>query len=123
MGVRGRGGDVKRSNGVGLHDPQDPKLFRVWMGSCAIVSRFPCDSETLRLTGVVSILWAAVFGVFGKMYIHENPEGNRGVGRMKNAVWIDLINMLLWFFTSIFAAVWFFFLRGRRSLHTGRATV
>ena len=73
--------------------------------------------------GIVSILWAAVFGIFGKMYIHENPEGNRGIGRMKNAVWIDLINMLLWFFSSIFAAVWFFFLRGGKSLHTGRATV
>ena len=70
-----------------------------------------------------SILWAAVFGIFGKMYIHENPEGDRGVSRMKNAVWIDLINMLLWFVTAFFAAVWFFFLRGGRSLHTGRANV
>ena len=76
-----------------------------------------------ELNIIYSILWAAVFGIFGKMYIHENPEGDRGVGRMKNAVWIDLINMLLWFFTSIFAAVWFFFLRGGRSLHTGRANV
>lgn len=42
---------------------------------------------------------------------------------MKNAVWIDLINMLLWFITAVFAAVWFFFLRGGRSLHTGRAAV
>ena len=72
---------------------------------------------------LVSILWAAVFGIFGKMFIHEKPEGNSGIKRMKNAVWIDLINMLLWFFTAIFAAVWFFFLRGGRSLHTGRATV
>ena len=70
-----------------------------------------------------SILWTAVFGIFGKLYIHENPEGDGGVKRMKNSVWIDLINMLLWLVTAVMAAVVFFTMRGGRSLHTGRANV
>jgi hypothetical protein len=55
--------------------------------------------------------------------MHVDPHGNSGVQRMKNAVWIDLINMLLWFLSAIYSAVLFFRFRGHRSLHTGRATV
>ncbi|KAL8946943.1 MAG: hypothetical protein Q9222_006727 [Ikaeria aurantiellina] len=72
---------------------------------------------------VVFILFTALFGLFGNMYIHENPEGDGAIKRMKNAVWIDLINMLLWFVTAIYGMVMFFFFRGSKSLHTGRATV
>ncbi|KAI4146876.1 MAG: hypothetical protein L6R39_003312 [Caloplaca ligustica] len=72
---------------------------------------------------VVFILFTALFGLFGNMYIHENPEGDGGVKRMKNAVWIDLINMLLWLVTAVYGMIRFFFFRGGRSLHTGRATV
>lgn len=70
-----------------------------------------------------SILWVAVFGLFGKIYMHADPMGNSGVQRMKNAVWIDLINMLLWFLSAIYSAVLFFRFRGHRSLYTGRAAV
>ena len=73
---------------------------------------------------LTSILWVAVFGLFGKIYMHADPAGNSGVQRMKNAVWIDLINMLLWFLSAIYSAVLFYrFRRGHSSLHTGRATV
>lgn len=64
----------------------------------------------------------AVFGVFGKIYIHAKPVDG-GVKRMKNAVWVDLVNMLLWLFTAIVGGVTFFMMRGGRSLHTGRAAV
>ncbi|KAI9732198.1 MAG: hypothetical protein M1834_004295 [Cirrosporium novae-zelandiae] len=70
-----------------------------------------------------NILWTALFGIFGKMYIHENPEGNSGVRRMKNAVWVDLTNMLLWFLTSIIAGLIFMRHRKGKLLHTGRADV
>jgi H+/Cl- antiporter ClcA len=53
------------------------------------------------------VLWCAVFGLFGSMYIHENAEMDLGVQRMKNAVWIDLICLLLWFITSIMGAIGF----------------
>ena len=72
---------------------------------------------------MISILWVAVFGVFGKMYIKENAEGDSGVQRMKNAVWVDLTNMLLWFISTLYAAALFFKNRNRKSLHTGRANV
>jgi hypothetical protein len=67
---------------------------------------------------VLFILWVAVFGLFGKLYIHEKRGMDGGTQRMKNAVWIDLINMLLWFVSPIFG-----FVGGNRSLHTGRATL
>ena len=64
-----------------------------------------------------------MFGVFGKLYIHANAQGDKGIMRMKNAVWIDLINMLLWLVTGVMGVVLFFMMRGGRSLHTGRAKV
>ncbi|KAL8940371.1 MAG: hypothetical protein Q9216_002842 [Gyalolechia sp. 2 TL-2023] len=72
---------------------------------------------------VLAILFTALFGLFGNMYIHENAEGDGGIKRMKRAVWIDLINMLLWLITAVYGMVRFFFFRGGKSLHTGRATV
>jgi len=70
---------------------------------------------------ILFILWCAVFGLFGSMYIHENAEMDSGVQRMKNAVWIDLICLLLWFITSIMGAIGFVRRRNNRTLHTGRA--
>lgn len=71
-----------------------------------------------------SILWTALFGLFGNMYIGEHPTPEQGgIGRMKNAVWVDLVNMLLWFVTAVWATVSFFRSRRSRTLHTGRATV
>lgn len=67
---------------------------------------------------VLFILWVAVFGLFGKMYIHEKAEMDSGIQRMKNAVWIDLVNMLLWFISPVFG-----FVGREKSLHTGRATL
>lgn len=77
---------------------------------------FPWDT-------ILFILWVAVFGLFGSMYIHENPEGDSGVKRMKNAVWVDLINMLLWLLSAVAGAVAWFTGRSNKSLHTGRARV
>ena len=72
---------------------------------------------------VASILWAAVFGVFGKLYINANPQGDSGIQRMKNAVWVDLVNMLLWLISAVYGLTIFFLGRNRKTLHTGRATV
>ncbi|CAF9930193.1 MAG: hypothetical protein ALECFALPRED_004548, partial [Alectoria fallacina] len=56
---------------------------------------------------ILFILWVAVFGVFGKIYIHAKPVDG-GVKRMKNAVWVDLVNMLLWLVTAVVGVVAFF---------------
>ncbi|KAI9860548.1 MAG: hypothetical protein M1824_003073 [Vezdaea acicularis] len=61
---------------------------------------------------LLCLFWLVVFGIFGKMYIHEDPEGDAGIQRMKNAVWIDLINFLLWLTTAIYGGVLFKRYRG-----------
>lgn len=72
---------------------------------------------------VLFILWIALFGVFGKMYIHEDAEGDSGVQRMKNAVWVDLANALLWLITFLGALGYWWRHRERHTRFTGRATV
>jgi hypothetical protein len=65
--------------------------------------------------------YLVLFGIFGKMYIKENPEGNKGIIRMKNAVWIDLVNMILWLGTAVYGAFVFWKERTSRTSFTGRA--
>ncbi|KAL8901927.1 MAG: hypothetical protein Q9207_004950 [Kuettlingeria erythrocarpa] len=72
---------------------------------------------------VVFILFTAVFGLFAKIFIHEYAGDNGAIKRLKRAVWIDLINMLLWFVTFVYGVVRFFFFRKGKSQFTGRATV
>ncbi|KAF7514459.1 hypothetical protein GJ744_000229 [Endocarpon pusillum] len=73
---------------------------------------------------ILFILWTAIFGLFGSMYINVDPGSDGGISRMKNAVWIDLINMLLWFVSAIVGGIGFWrWRKGSRSLHTGRATL
>jgi TctA family transporter len=74
------------------------------------------------LTAYLSILWVAVFGIFAKLFLHEDPEGDKGIQRMKNAIWVDLTNMLLWLVSGIMGAI-VFFTSGKRTMWTGRATV
>lgn len=78
---------------------------------------------------VLFVLWIALFGVFARLYVHEDAEdlGNGhgdgpGITRMKNAVWVDLTNALLWLASAVWGTMLFFFAK-RRTLHTGRADV
>ncbi|KAI1092857.1 hypothetical protein F5B19DRAFT_502003 [Rostrohypoxylon terebratum] len=70
---------------------------------------------------IIFILWIALFGLFGKMYIQDDPEGNSGIQRMKNAVWVDLANALLWLIASLASGAYWWNHRDRRSRFTGRA--
>jgi len=72
---------------------------------------------------ILFILWIALFGLFGNLYIHAHAEGDGGVQRMKNAVWVDLVNALLWLFSAMGMAVFWVRSRGGRSRFTGRADV
>ncbi len=56
------------------------------------------------------------------MYIKENAEGDSGVQRMKNAVWVDLVNAILWLVSAVGMGV-YWVTRGRKSQWTGRAVV
>lgn len=57
------------------------------------------------------------------MFIHENPEGNKDIQRMKNAVWVDLTCALLWLFLAVGAFGYWWRHRERHSRFTGRARV
>ena len=71
-----------------------------------------------------SILWFALFGIFGKIYINaDHTPKQSGIIRMKNAVWVDLANALLWLITAAYATAIFLRARKGKTTHTGRATV
>ncbi|KAF5657536.1 membrane-associating domain-containing protein [Fusarium heterosporum] len=72
---------------------------------------------------ILFVLWIALFGVFGKMYINEDAEGDEGVRRMKNAVWVDLASALLWLIATLAALGYWWKHRDTRSLFTSRAHV
>ncbi|KAI0912201.1 hypothetical protein F4824DRAFT_359144 [Ustulina deusta] len=66
-------------------------------------------------------LWIALFGLFAKMYLHEDPEGNGDTQRMKNALWVDLANSILWVIGALAGAIYWVSYRRRNSRFTGRA--
>lgn len=72
---------------------------------------------------ILFILWIALFGIFGKMYIHEDAEGNGDITRMKNAVWVDLAAALLWLIGTIATSAYWWTHRERNTRFTGRATL
>ncbi|KAI2619703.1 hypothetical protein GGR54DRAFT_603270 [Hypoxylon sp. NC1633] len=72
---------------------------------------------------ILFVLWIALFGLFGSMYIHEDPEGNGDIQRMKNAVWVDLANALLWLIGFVGSAAYWWTHRERHSRFTGRANL
>ncbi|KAI0487386.1 hypothetical protein F4859DRAFT_464769 [Xylaria cf. heliscus] len=70
---------------------------------------------------ILFTLWIVLFGIFGNLYIHEDPEGNKDIQRMKNAVWVDLANALLWLIGTAAAMAYYWLHRQRNSRFTGRA--
>ncbi|OAQ60525.1 membrane-associating domain-containing protein [Pochonia chlamydosporia 170] len=72
---------------------------------------------------ILFILWITLFGVFGALYIHENPEGDGNIKRMKSAVWVDLVSALLWLVSAIATTIYWWRHRDVRSQFTGRARV
>lgn len=72
---------------------------------------------------VLFILWIALFGVFGRMYIHEDAEGDPAVQRMKNAVWVVLTSALLWLLLALASLGYWWRHKERHSRFTGRARV
>ncbi|KAF2970490.1 hypothetical protein GQX73_g3065 [Xylaria multiplex] len=70
---------------------------------------------------ILFVLWIALFGLFASLYIHENPEGNSDIQRMKNAVWVDLANAILWLVGTGATAVYYWVHRERNTRFTGRA--
>ncbi|KAK5707600.1 hypothetical protein LTR97_000137 [Elasticomyces elasticus] len=76
-----------------------------------------------------NVLWTALFGLFAKPFIHipvaTYPKSDQPfIRRMQSAVWLDLINMLLWLVTAIYSTfIWFRNRGSGRTLHTGRGQI
>lgn len=60
--------------------------------------------------GVLFVLWLAQVGVFGSAYTSsvqvEYANATLSITRMRAAVWLDLISMVLWFITTILGIAW-----------------
>ncbi|KAI0187952.1 hypothetical protein EV127DRAFT_368555 [Xylaria flabelliformis] len=70
---------------------------------------------------ILFVLWIVLFGIFASLYIHEDPEGNGDIIRLKNSVWVDLTNALLWLIGTVASAAYWWLHRERNTRFTGRA--
>jgi len=108
------------------------QVYAVVVGSCAAATAvcFSIASMVLQYSTVavlflwewvLVILFAALSGIFGSMYINEQVEMESGIRRMKIAVGFDLTGLAL-FVISASVGTYFFF-RGRRDHHIPKASV
>jgi hypothetical protein len=57
---------------------------------------------------ILSIFWFALFATFYRVYLRGEMEtafAGVNIGRMKSAVWCDLVNALLWLASALFSSV------------------
>lgn len=118
--------DLVRARKAGVGN--DPKwMFATLTGAIASIWAFAAvwlkSWFLFPVDFIVFLLYLVNFGIFGKMYINENPEGDKGIVRMKHAVWIHLTNMFLWFITAVWGASVFLKERRARTTHTGQAAM
>lgn len=123
--------------GVDLHHAHEKKAYTdgkwVFAEVVAGLSAFTCIIYGIPFIKsywafgwdwILFILWTALFGLFGSIFIKDHPTPKQGGQiRMKHAVWVDLVNMLLWLITAIYGTVIFVRNRQTRTLHTGRGKV
>lgn len=69
-----------------------------------------------------------MFGTFAELYLHRGQEISQeydgtNTRLMQHAMWLDLVNMVLWILSTIGGVVRFVVVRRERSLHTGRALI
>ncbi|POR33574.1 Uncharacterized protein TPAR_06269 [Tolypocladium paradoxum] len=125
------GTDLNTANHLDRH--ADSKwVYAVVVGALsAVTCVFYFLPFVLRHAGIVAatwnfilfILWIVVFGIFGALFIKENPEGNSDIQRMKSAIWVDLVNALLWLISSLAVLGYWWRHRDTRSQFTGRANM
>ena len=49
---------------------------------------------------LLTIMFAILSGIFGKMYVFEKVEMESAIQRMKTAVNVDFVSLILWFITA-----------------------
>jgi hypothetical protein len=72
---------------------------------------------------ILAILWAAVAGIFGTMYIGEKAEMDNKITQMKAAAGFDIANVILWLITGGYGVYVFFISKGTELMHKGRYNV
>ncbi|KAK7184555.1 hypothetical protein DPSP01_009042 [Paraphaeosphaeria sporulosa] len=64
---------------------------------------------TFLVESTICVLWLALFGVFYQIYPNgeelQSQYDDMTLGRAKTAVWLDLINSLLWLGSAVFSTV------------------
>ncbi|KAM3427454.1 hypothetical protein NHJ13734_008975 [Beauveria thailandica] len=123
--------DVQRARESNSH-PGSKWVFAVVVGSLSSVTCLAYLVPFIfHALGFVAPIWNLVlfilnitlFGVFAKLYLHEDARGNGAVTRMKNAIWVDLTSALLWLLVALASAGYWWKHRDVRSRFTGRAHV
>ncbi|EPS38821.1 hypothetical protein H072_7434 [Dactylellina haptotyla CBS 200.50] len=66
------------------------------------------------------IFWLTVFGIFAKLFMKEDPEGNHDIEQMRDAMWLDLVNWLLWLVSAVVGGWYFWRYKNQRTTLTGR---
>jgi hypothetical protein len=90
-------------------------VYMVW----GLLLEFRAVAIMFAWDAVVTVLWVAVTGIFGKMYFGENPEMDEGIEKMKVAAGFDLANLLLWLGSAVYCG-WVVFVADRKLLSEGR---
>ncbi|KAG7291496.1 hypothetical protein NEMBOFW57_001515 [Staphylotrichum longicolle] len=123
------GVDLDRARKAGVHADGKWVYAEVVGGLSALTAVLLCVPYILRFALVwawnliLFILWIALFGIFGRMYINENPEGNGDITRMKNAVWVVLASAILWLIGVLAHFIYWWGHRDRRTRFTSRARI
>ncbi|EQB53857.1 hypothetical protein CGLO_06374 [Colletotrichum gloeosporioides Cg-14] len=121
--------DLQRARNEGVYVDSKWVFAEVVGALSAVTALLYCVPFILRFAAtfvwdfILFVLWIALFGLFGNMYIKENAEGNKDIQRMKNAVWVDLANALLWLISTLASAAYWWSHRERRTRFTGRGKV
>jgi hypothetical protein len=61
-------------------------LFATWRSTTVL---FAWDATLV-------ILWATLTGIFASIYVGAKPGKDDSITRMKQAVWVDLTNLVMW---------------------------
>lgn len=98
-GIYGR--DLHRASQA--HEPADGRwVYAIVVAALTILTALLFVVPAVRsarlwpVDGLLFFLWMVLFAVFGRLYLGEDCEGSGACGRMKTAVWFDLVGMLLW---------------------------
>ncbi|CAL3973018.1 hypothetical protein PZA11_005359 [Diplocarpon coronariae] len=89
----------------------------------ALLYLIPCVSRlpmAFAWDATLFVLWMSLFALFGNVFIGVQTEGDRGAQRMKNAVWVDLANAILWLISSVGMLLYWRHNQQKRTSWTGR---